>query len=162
MAEHVCFFPTANGKQIKGDSTQTSLGRQDCIECLSYEQAGATPFEPSTGQASGRRQYTPLKITKRIDKASPLLWQAMTQNQKVEGVFKFYRPNPTGDGTTEQFFSVQIGKGFIASIRQFVEDTLAPTESYEPPMEELTLIFHEIQWTYTNGGVQHEDKWSES
>lgn len=162
MAEHVHLFLKANGKDIKGESTQTSLSREGSIECLSYEQAATTPFEPSTGQASGRRQYSPLKVTKRIDKSSPLLWQAMTQNQKVEGVFKFYRPNPTGDGTTEQFFSVQIAKGFISSIRQVVEDTLSPTESYEPPMEELNIIFHDIQWTYTNGGVQHEDKWSES
>ncbi len=162
MAEHVHLFLKADGKAVKGEPTQTSQGRDGSIECVSYQQEGATPFEPTTGQASGRRQYQPLKIMKRIDASSPLLWQALTTNQKLEGEFRFYRPDPEGHGSTEHFYTVVIRGGYIASIRQFVQHSLTPGEANEPPLEEITFIFHDIIWTYKTTGAEHSDSWANS
>src|SRR5690242_4214681 len=103
MAETVHLYLKANGTDIKGESTQTSLGRQDSIECVYFEHEVITARESGSGLATGRRQYPPMKIAKRIDKASPLLMKALCENQVIEATFKFFRPNPTGDGTTEQF-----------------------------------------------------------
>ncbi len=161
MAETVHLYLKANGKDVKGDSTQESLGRKDSIECVSYEQGVQTAREAGTGMMTGRRQYQPLKILKRIDKASPLLYKALTQNENIEGTFKFFRPNPTGDGTTEQFFTVAIKEGNVAAIREVVNNTLDKALVDYPPMEEVTFVFRTINWTYTNGGVQHEDQWKE-
>ena len=36
MAESVHLYLKANGTDIKGESTQTSLGRQDSIECIAF------------------------------------------------------------------------------------------------------------------------------
>ena len=162
MAETVHLFLKANGSDIKGESTQTSLERGDSIECLYYEQEVVTAREAGSGMATGRRQYKPLVIRKRIDKSSPLIAKALAENQVIEGTFKFFRPNPAGDGTTEQFFTVAIKKGRVASLRQFNPDTIVPATSTEPPMEEVTFVFHTIAWTFTNGGVTHEDTWSEN
>ena len=109
--------------------------------------------------ATGRRQYEPITIRKRIDKASPLLFKAMVENQVIEGKFKFFRPNPTGDGTTEQFFTVEIKKGRISGYKNYVPDTIEPASSTDPPLEEIQFVFHTISMTYTNGGVTHEDTW---
>jgi type VI secretion system secreted protein Hcp len=161
MAETVHLFLKANGTEIKGESTQVSLGREGSIECLYYEQAVDTAREASSGLASGRRQYRPLLIRKRMDNSSPLLMKALTENQVVEGTFKFYRPNPTGDGTTEQFYTVAFKQGRVNSVKQIVSDTIVPASSTFPPMEEITFVFHTIGWTFNNGGVTHEDSWSE-
>lgn len=160
MAETVHLYLKANGQDIKGESTQTSLGRQESIECLYYEQSVETAREASSGMATGRRVYKPLLIRKRIDKSSPLLAKALVENQAIDAQFKFFRPNPTGDGTTEQFYTVAIKQGRVASIKQLSPDTIVPSSSTEPPMEEVTFVFHTISWTYTNGGVTHEDTWS--
>jgi type VI secretion system secreted protein Hcp len=159
MAETVHLYLKANGTDIKGDSTQVSLGREGSIECVYYEQSVITAREAGSSMATGRRQYQPLVIRKRIDKASPLLMKALCENQAVDGVFKFFRPNPTGDGTTEQFYTVSIKKGRIANIKQVVPDTIVPASSTEPPLEEVSFVFHTIEWTYTNGGVTHQDTW---
>lgn len=161
MAETVHLYLKANGTDIKGESTQTSLGRADSIECLGYEQNVRTAREAGSGMATGRRQYDPLVIRKRIDKSSPLLAKALTENQVIEGIFKFFRPNPTGDGTTEQFYTVGIKSGRIATLKQVVPDTFTPATSNEPPLEEVSFVFHTINWTYSNGGVTHEDTWNE-
>lgn len=162
MAETVHLFLKANGTDIKGDSTQHSLGRQDSIECLYYKQSSVTAREAGTGMATGRRQYEPLVIRKRIDKSSPLLAKAQCENQAIEGTFKFFRPNPAGDGTTEQFYSVVIKQARVASITQFVSDTIIPATATDPPLEEISFVFHTISWTFTNGGVTHEDSWSQN
>jgi len=162
MAETVHLFLKANGQDVKGESGQTSLGRANSIECTYYEQGVLTAREAGSGMATGRRQYQPLLIRKRIDKASPLLAKALAENHKIDATFKFFRPNPTGDGTTEQFYSVAIKDGRIASLKQFVPDTIVPASSTEPPLEEITFVFHTIAWTYTNGGVTHEDSWAEN
>ena len=160
MAETVHLALKANGQDIKGESSQTSLGRANTIECTFYQQSVLTAREAGSGMATGRRQYEPLLIRKRIDKSSPLIAKALVENQKIDATFKFFRPNPTGDGTTEQFYSVEIKDGRIASMKQFLPDTIVPASSTEPPMEEVTFVFSTITWTYTNGGVTHQDTWS--
>jgi len=162
MAETVHLYLKANGTDIKGESTQTSLGRADSIECVYYQQAVKTAREAGSGMATGRRQYEPLLVRKRIDKSSPLLAKSMVENTKIDATFKFFRPNPTGDGTTEQFYTVGIKNGRIASLNQYVPDTIVPASSTEPPLEEITFVFHSISWTYTNGGVTHEDTWDQN
>jgi type VI secretion system secreted protein Hcp len=161
MAETVHLYLKANGTEIQGDSTQTSLSRENSIECVQYEHQTITVRERGSARATGRRQHEPLRIVKRIDKSSPLLEKALCRNEAIEGVFKFFRPNPQGDGTTEQFYTVSIKQGQIASIKQYVQDTLVPATANEPPLEEITFVFHTIQWQYTNGGVEHVDSWNE-
>jgi type VI secretion system secreted protein Hcp len=160
MAETVHLYLKANGSDIKGESTQQSLGRKDSIECLYYEQKVVTAREAGSGMATGRRQYEPLLIRKRIDKSSPLLMKALVENQKVDAVFKFFRPSPTGDGTTQQFYTVTIKDGRVATMKQFNPDTIVPATSTEPPMEEVSFVFHTINMTITDGGISHEDTWS--
>lgn len=160
MSESVALFLKAGGSDIQGESTVTSLGRENTIECLYFEHAVKTAREAGTGMATGRRQYEPILIRKRIDKSSPLLAKALVENQEIEGKFQLFRPNPLGDGTTEQFFTIEIKKGRIASLRQLVPDTLVPATASDPPLEEVTFLFHSIIWTYTDGGITHEDTWA--
>ncbi len=160
MAETVHLFLKSNGKDVKGESTQTSLGREGSIECIAYEQGVTSAREAGTNMVTGRRQFTPLKIVKRIDKSSPLLVKALANNEKIDAVFKFYRPNPSGDGTTEQFYSVELKEGNISAVKQFVPITIDPHTSGAPPQEEVSFVFKTITWTFTNGGVTHTDSWS--
>jgi type VI secretion system secreted protein Hcp len=159
MAETVHLYLKANGSDIQGESSQTSLGRENSIECVFFESGVRTAREAGSGMATGRRQYEPLLIRKRIDKSTPLIAKSLVENQVIEGTFKFFRPNPTGDGTTEQFYTIKITKGRVASQRQWVPDTIVPASSLEPPLEEVAFVFHTIEWTYTNGGITHQDTW---
>jgi type VI secretion system secreted protein Hcp len=162
MAETVHLYLKANGTDVQGESTQTSLGRENSIECVFYHQAVSTAREAGSGMATGRRRYEPIKIRKRIDKSTPLIYKAMAENQRIDGIFKWFRPNPTGDGTTEQFYTVEIKNGRISSVLNYSPDCIDPVSSNMPPLEEVEFVFHTISWTYTNGGITHEDTWSEN
>ena len=157
MAETVHLYLKANGMDIQGESTQTSLGRENSIECLYFEHAFKTVRDAASGLATGRRQYEPIRIVKRIDRSSALLAKALVQNQLVEGVFKFFRPNPTGDGTTEQFYTIEFKQGRIASFQQITPETFEPETAAHPELEEVTFVFRTIVWRYASGGIEHQD-----
>jgi len=159
MAETVHLKLKVNGKDIQGESTQTSLGRENTIECLSFQHSTLSARDMTTGLATGRRQYQPIKIVKRIDKSTPLLYKAMTENAVCEGEFLFFKPNKTGDGTTEQFYTIKIGGARVTEIHgtsPHVEDL---DTANQHPYEEVQFTFGTINWTYADGGATHEDTW---
>ena len=161
MAQSVHLYLTANGTKIDGDSTILSLDRENSIECLSFEDSVRTAREASSGLSTGDRTYEPLRIVKRIDKSSPLLAKALCDNEVIEGTFKFFRPAPSGDGTTEQFFTVEIQEGRIGAITRVSPDVIDPASSTAPPTEEVTFVFGYIRWCYEPDGVEHVDHWSQ-
>ena len=162
MAETVHLILKAAGSPIEGESTQTSLKREKTIECVQYKHSVKTQREGGSAHATGRRQYEELEIVKRIDRSTPLLMKALTENTELEATFMFYRPNPAGDGTTEQFYTVVLKKARISAIEQYSPDVFEPAKTPIPPFEKVRFVFGHINWTYTNGGVQHEDDWAAS
>lgn len=161
MAETVHLYLKSNSEDIKGESTQTSLGREGSIECLSFVDAVRTAREKGSTLATGRRTFEPISFRKRIDMSSPLLARSLCKNEVIEGEFKFFRPNPAGDGTTEQFFSVKFKAGRIASITRVSPDVIDPASAMEPPTEQVSFVFHTISWAYLPTGSEHEDTWDQ-
>lgn len=161
MAEHVFLFLKAGGSDVQGESTITSQGRENSIECYAFLSEVATSREATTALSTGRRMHKPICITKRIDKSSPLLLKALTRNEAVEGTFKFFRPNPAGDGTSQHFYSVNITNARVASVKQVSEVKNDTDDLGLPALEEVTFVFQDIRWTYEDGGVEHHDSWKE-
>jgi type VI secretion system secreted protein Hcp len=161
MAENCYLWIKANGVDIHGESTVTSEGRQDTIEGLKFEHRVHIPSS-GTRLESGRRVHGPVVITKRFDKSSPLLYKALCNNEVVEATIKFYRANPSGDGTTEQFFTIKLEEARIVSIQSRLPDTLDPGASNLPCSEDVSFFYGKISWTYEPGGVEHIDHWSQA
>lgn len=146
MADTVHLFLKLGGVDVQGESTQTSLGRDGSIECLSYEQHLFVP----DGAAASRRQHAPLTIRKRVDRSSTALLRGLCEGQIAEGTFRFYRPSPNGDGTTEQHHRVAI-VGRIVGIRQLSPSTVEAATAIQPAMEEVTFAYDSLTWTWLDG-----------
>jgi type VI secretion system secreted protein Hcp len=162
MAETVHLKLKANDQDIQGESTQTDLGRENTIECLSFKDNVRTARELGSRAAVGRRVHEPIEFIKRIDKSSPLLAKALCRNEKIEGEFQFFRPNPAGDGTTEQFFTVKVTNGRIDSIERISPNAHDPAASNAPPMEIIRVVYHTITWSYVPTGAEYVDSWDKS
>ncbi len=162
MAETVHLVLKANGNVIPGESTQHDLGRDKTIECLVFRDNVRTARELGSRAAVGRRVHEPIEVIKRIDSSSPLLAKALCKNEKIEGTFKFFRPSPKGDGTTEQFFSVEIKDGRIDAIERHSPNAIDPAASKAPPLETVRFVYHTIRWVYEPSGAEYVDSWSNS
>jgi len=161
MAMTVHLSLKVDGEDIAGDSTITSMDREDTIECLSFQDGVRTAREASTGMATGERSYEPICISKRIDKSSPLIAKALVNNEVVEGEFKFYRPNPLGDGTTEHYYTIEIKEGRVSSVERISPDVIDPASANAPATERVGFVFGYVRWTYEPDGIEHIDHWSE-
>lgn len=160
MAQFVHLFLKINGSDVKGESRIVSEGREGSIECYLFEGEVTTAREAGSGLSTGRRAFKPLIINKPIDKSSPLILKALTKSQTVEGTFKFYRPNPAGDGTEQHFYTVEFKNGRVGSVKQMVEFTEAGKQDDKPAMESVSFVFEKIVFRYEDGGVEHEDSWT--
>jgi type VI secretion system secreted protein Hcp len=147
-----------NVGEVRGDSTITSMGREGSIEAFKLEYMVKTHIEAS-GMATGERSHGPVTITKRIDQSSPILHQALCNNEELEVTIKFYRPNPIGDGTTEHFYTIRLRQGRISSIRTISPSTVDQITESLPAMEEVSFVFGRITWIYESGGIEFEDEW---
>ena len=162
MAETVHLVMKSNGSAVEGESTQLDLGRDKSIECLTFRDRVRTARESGSRAAVGRRVHEPIEVLKRIDASSPLLAKALCRNEKIEGAFHFYRPSPTGDGTTEHFFTVEITDGRVDSIERHSPNAIDPAASIAPALETIRFVYHTIRWIYEPSGAEYVDRWSTS
>lgn len=157
MAETLSLHLTANGTDVAGDHTLNSLGRANTIEVVSLEQQVKTAFDRGTLRATGRRVYVPLRFSKRIDRSTPLLRRALVNNEVVAGEFRWYRPHPAGDGSTQHFFTLAFTQGRITGATLRLPDTLGAETATLPPLEDIELVFNEVTWRWEDGGIEQVD-----
>lgn len=154
---HLWITGTTQG-EIRGDSTVSSMDREGTIEAFQLEHMVKVPTEVS-GMATGERSHAPIKIIKRIDQSSPLLHQALCNNEELEVAIKFYRPNPSGDGTTEHFYTIRLRQARVSSIKTVLPNTLDMSTVSAPAVEEVSFVFGTINWVYESNGIEFEDEW---
>jgi type VI secretion system secreted protein Hcp len=147
LAENV--FMTARGARqgdIQGGVTQR--GREGAMQCTSFQSEILVARDAAAGLAAGRRQLEPIKCVKRLDRATPLLLNALVNNEALTNVtFRFTQLNSTGIEAV--VYTVTLTNAAVAGVRQFLDAAgLA--------QEELTLSYQQATVTFEQGGVTAE------
>lgn len=103
--------------KIKGSSTKNtgSLDTSAGIECHSFEFGVTSPRDAASGLPSGKRTHKPIVITREVDSASPLLWQALCTNEGFQlATLSFVKPSTGGKETVYQ--RITLTNGTISKI----------------------------------------------
>lgn len=140
MAESVRLELQAGDEKIAGESTVTSHGRENTIECVAYAETSSVD--------GGKARVERISFDKRIDRSSPRLAQALFQGEALSATFRFYRSSMTSDGTVDQYFTVTLGGARILEIRRISPDSSDPDEAMKPALERVTLGAGSIEWAY--------------
>jgi type VI secretion system secreted protein Hcp len=152
---------TLNGTALTGDVSLTEIGGVDVssqyVELLRVTFGAAAARTAVTGQATGRRQFEPIRFVKRIDSSTPLLYQALAQNQRVAGTILLFGVDPA-DGSTRNFFTIEAQNGAITAISDVSPDTRDPAVSTWDAYEEVSLAFAAITLTHVPSGTQMQDQ----
>jgi type VI secretion system secreted protein Hcp len=150
---------TLKGKtsgDIKGGCTQK--GREGSIIIFAIDHDILSPRDIATGLPTGKRQHKPIRITKEIDKSSPLLYSVLVHNEALtEVIFKFWKPSAAGK--ENQYYTIKLTNGNIASMKTFFPNMLVAENTKLPHMEEVSFTYQKIEWTFTDGGFTSEDDW---
>jgi len=122
--------------QKQGDFSTTPLA----IGGVTHEIVA--PRDPATGLPTGKRQHKPFTITKTIDKTTPLLLNALVNNENLV----FVKVAIT-DGTSNTIMIIELTNANVGSRRQIGQ------------AEEITFTYQKISWTWVDGGVTAQDDW---
>src|SRR5579859_4948716 len=89
-------------------------GREGSIGIIAVTHSIVSPRDAATGQPSGKRQHKPFKFTKELDQSTPLLLQALVNNENLtETRFDFWRANVAGKEVND--YRVEMVNANIAS-----------------------------------------------
>lgn len=146
---------------IRGSVTQK--GREGKIMVIAVSHEVLSPRDPASGLPTGKRQHKPIVITKEIDKASPLLHQALGNNETItEWELQFWGAQTkaaAGGGAEVQTYTITLRNASIASIAMRMPNNKDPALMKFETFEEVAFTYGQITWTWNDGGITAQDDW---
>jgi len=131
--------------------------REDTILVQAFDHVVEIPTD-SSGAATGRRVHRAMTITKEIDKSTPMLYQALCTNELLtEVILNWYRLDGTGE--YELYYSMTMENAFITRIHPWVPNVLDRANDSMQHMEDISLSYEKIIWTWEPDGIEYEDAW---
>ena len=141
---------------IKGSVTQK--GREGKIMVIAVSHEIVSPRDAASGLPTGKRMHKPFVITKELDKATPLLFSVLVNNENVpEWELQFWTPSATG--VEKQHYTVKLINANIASIAFRMANNKHPDLMKFAEYEEVAFTYQKIIWTWNEGGITAEDDW---
>jgi type VI secretion system secreted protein Hcp len=151
--------------QKQGDinGSVTQKGRENSIMVIAVSHEIISPRDPASGLPTGKRMHKPIVITKELDKSSPLLYNALVNNENIPTwKLQFWTPQlkaAQGVGTEFQHYTIELLNANIASIAFRMLNNKNPDLMRYAEYEEIAFTYQKITWTWTEGGITASDDW---
>lgn len=152
------------GNITAGNFTEPSVGNiyqqghED--ECLieAFEHKILLPRDPQSGQPTGQRVHQPLKVTKVMDKCSPLLYSALTHGERLPRVeLKFYRTS--AQGAMEHYFTMTLEDAIITNITAYMPNCQDPGMAHFTHLEDVEFTYRKLTKTHEVASTSESDDW---
>ena len=145
-------------KQGAINGSVTQKGRENKIMVIAVSHEILSPRDPASGLPTGKRMHKPFVITKELDKASPLLYNVLVNNENItEWELQFWQPSATG--AEKQHYTVKLTNANIAAIHFRMLNNKNPELTRYAEYEELAFTYQKIEWTWMDGGITAMDDW---
>jgi type VI secretion system secreted protein Hcp len=136
-------------------------GREDSSEVIEFEHNLRIPLDVHMGTVSGKRVHAPVEITKAIDAATPMLYQACAEGKTLDELtIEWYRIND--QGVEELYFTHTLHRVKIAEVRALLPNTKDPSKERLTHLEQVKLMYEEIEWNNVQAKKQYADSWMEN
>lgn len=146
----------ANTQDSVGANFVTKIGGSDVGTDVSLVTALSiqitVPTNPQTGQVSGSPIQIPSSFTKYVDKASPLLWAAITNQETLTEIDINLFENDA-KGKTTNSYTIKFTNAILVSGNMFKPDILLQANQPYVDMETFSFTYGQATWTHNNGGT---------
>lgn len=157
MTSYLTLEGQSQGK-MEGDCTQK--GRENTILVYATEYNLEIPRDTHTGLPTGQRIHHPFVITKHMDPASPLMYQACASGEQMKTwQLDFYHINEKGQ--EELYFQIQLENAIIVNMRQYKPNVFVESNKPFHDMEEVAFTFEKITWSHKTANKEAVDSWKE-
>ncbi len=146
--------------EVQGDidGSVTKAGREGSMAVYEMKHGVSSPTDPETGAATGVPQHHVMTITKQIDRATPLLYQVLVNEENLPEVnLDLYRPGP--GGIEQKFYTITLKNARVVDMNTYSLLNLDPEYASYPYLEEVSFVYQQITWTWVDGGITASDDW---
>jgi type VI secretion system secreted protein Hcp len=134
------------------------LGHEDEILVQEIKHEVITPTDPQSGQPSGPRVHKPLTFSSSLNKATPLMYQALANGEMLPTVeFKWYRTSMAGK--QEHFFTTKLLDATIVRINTVLPHAQDKKNENYTQLIEVSLAYRMIIWEHGIAGTMGSDDW---
>ena len=147
-----------DGNPIEGSCMQ--VGKEGRSLVNAFEHEVESPVSASTGRATGKRQHKAVKIWKEIDKATPVMADALYKNARLPSAeIRFWKPSP--DGTEDNHFTCTLENVRIIShsVNQLHNRFDNGLDMSIAAFDVFELAYERITYTHTEDGITASDAW---
>jgi type VI secretion system secreted protein Hcp len=149
------FYVTIVGRK-QGKFHADDGGAVSKIKGLAFHYQVTSPRDSATGQASGKRQHSPVTFVKMWGASSPQLFEAAVTNEVLNSVlFEFVDTDQ--EGQERVFQTIKLTNATVASIKQ---DASAAYGGHDlQDLEEVSIVFQAIEMENKTTQTVASDDW---
>ncbi len=134
------FYVTIEGSKsgvIKGDVVKR--GHEGQIAGLAFDyEVMIEQSRSGSGQATGKRQHSPITITKHWDVATPRLFQVLVSGERLKSVLLEFEGTDRKTGKKVIYHTVKLTNASITDIFQY-------TDADTGELEDVSFVFRKIE-----------------
>jgi len=151
-----CTVVGAKQGKFQGDpGVRGSDGTQIVVYALTEDLK--VPFDAASGQATGRRQPSPIIIVKELDKSSPQFFTAAVTNEILRSVTcTLYRNS--NDGLTRAYYRIALTNATIVEVKDSGDGVNGAAHGDE--REHISFVYQKIELTHLESNTVATDDWS--
>lgn len=125
---------------INGESTSAQHAGEISVESWAWGVANADPAPGGGGVGVGKARFTDISFTHRVDRASPSLWKACANGERIrEAVLSVARPGVSA----QDYVTLKLREVSVTSVA--MTDASADTQI---PLESVSLAFQKVEYSY--------------
>jgi type VI secretion system secreted protein Hcp len=143
--------------EVIGKDTGPVRDRNDdkngSIALIAVEHSIVSPRDLATGMASGKRQHSPITLTKETDRTSPLFYRLISRNEVIPKAEIFFFGLGTQGGLTTgretNLYTITLTKAFVSNIVFGGRiDEAAKERDRLPLTERISFVYDSILWEW--------------
>ncbi|RJG36432.1 Hcp family type VI secretion system effector [Motilimonas pumila] len=133
-------------------------GHEDEMLVQEFDHIVTVPTDPQSGQPSGQRVHKPFKFTVALNKAVPLLYNALASGEMLPRVeLRWY--HTTVEGKQEHFFSTILTDATIVDVDCKMPHCQDETKGGFTQLVKVSLAYRKIDWEHLVAGTSGADDW---
>mgnify|MGYP001224198113 CR=1 FL=1 len=133
-------------------------GHEDQMLVQEFKHVVTVPTDPQSGQPAGQRVHKPFIITVALNKAVPLLYNALASGEMLPNVeLKWYRTST--EGKQEHYFTTTLTDATIVDINCKMPHCQDPAMENFTQLIDISLAYRKIDWEHTVAGTSGSDDW---
>jgi type VI secretion system Hcp family effector len=127
--------------QITGESIRRPANGKPIHEIFGYYLTAGSPTDSDSGQASGRRRYSAMRVVRSSDAATSSMMSAFSRNEDLTVTIASYRSGGDNNDTREPVFRIELKNARVKTFTLMMGGALPGVGA----VEIWELAFREIQ-----------------